>query len=163
MSGSVTNVSVEQLPVQLSGSGSVRSLHGSDEIVEVVVVPLEGGKSATSASNNHDKIKNPLKGFSSSALKIDKLNGDVIELERRNNSVLELARTLPLPPSTSTLYLQNNASANVSRSISESLSDNLDDSQAEGIRTASALAPVDGGFGAWSYVSLTSKSYEVFV
>lgn len=162
MSGPITDVSVTQLPIQLSGTSSVHSFHDADANVELGLVPLsEGGKSTTNTSNNHDEIKDVPNGFSSSTLKSDKSNRGAIVLERRSNSLLglELARTLPLPPSTSTIYLQNNTSVNVSRSRSgprsRSIDVNLGDSQPEVIRTTSALAPVDGGFGAWSYVSLS--------
>jgi hypothetical protein len=73
---------------------------------------------------------------------------DVKPAPETSYNSIELATRLPLPPSTSTVFTRdNNASIEITSQTG--------DSAADIHRHESALAPVDGGFGAWSFVSIT--------
>lgn len=60
---------------------------------------------------------------------------------------IELARRIPLPPSSSTVFMVPSDTPNDKESLRTS-------SREEMSRNLSSLAPVDGGFGAWSFVGL---------
>ena len=80
--------------------------------------------------------------MSSSTIELKKLPGSVAG--KLDDSV-ELATRMPLPPSTSTIYLDR------TRSVT-TVHNSFDDTASQNVVM---LPPADGGFGAWAFVSAT--------
>jgi hypothetical protein len=79
-------------------------------------------------------------------------DGDDIELRMKSGDVFtvpELAMQRPLPPSNSTIFTRPVATASETSAPHGNQSDTN--------RNTSELAPVDGGFGAWSFVRASAS------